>query len=81
VDDKEVYNDNWILFPVLPMTVRRLLDYRVDLDSIDARLDQVAAFYRGDGWYADGTGAEFELYNAWMFGYYYLLWAWIAQLH
>lgn len=75
VDDKDVYYDNWILFPVLPMTVRRLLGYAVDVADLDTRLDQMAAFYRSDGWYADGPGAEYELYNAWMFGWHYLLWA------
>ncbi len=77
VDAQDVYYDNWILFPVLPMTVRHKLGYPVDLADLDARLDQMAAFYRGDGWYVDGTGAEYELYNAWMFGWHYLLWAWI----
>lgn len=77
VDDKEVYYDNWILFPVLPMTVRKRLGYPVDVSAIDARLDLAAEFYRGDGWYADGAGEEFDLYNAWMFGWHYWLWAWI----
>ncbi|HZQ07602.1 MAG TPA: DUF2264 domain-containing protein, partial [Anaerolineae bacterium] len=77
VDAQDVYYDNWILFPVLPMTVRYKLGYPVDLADLDARLDQMAAFYRGDGWYVDGAGTEYELYNAWMFGWHYLLWAWI----
>lgn len=72
---QDVYYDNWILFPLLPMTVRHLLGENVDLADLDARLDQMAAFYRGDGWYVDGPGAEFELYNAWMFNWHYLLWA------
>ena len=37
----------------------------------------LAEFYRGDGWYVDGPTDEFELYNAWMFGWHYLLWTWI----
>ena len=38
VDDKDVYFDNWILFPVLPMTVRLKLGYPVDVADLDARL-------------------------------------------
>jgi hypothetical protein len=72
VDGQETYYDNWILFPAVVMAVRFQLGYPVDLSDLDARLDQAVAFYRGDGWYADGTGAEFDLYNAWMFGWHYL---------
>jgi hypothetical protein len=38
---------------------------------------QIGEFYRGDGWYVDGPTDEFELYNAWMFGWHYFLWTWI----
>lgn len=75
MDSHSTYYDNWILFPVLPMAVRLHLGYPVDVELLDARLDQIEAFYRGDGWYIDGPYAEFELYNAWMFGWHYLWWA------
>ncbi|MGH2524701.1 MAG: DUF2264 domain-containing protein, partial [Anaerolineales bacterium] len=77
VDGKRVYFDNWILFPALAQVARLKLGYPVPVDDLDARLEQMAAFYRGDGWYADGAGDEFELYNPWMFHWHYLLWAWI----
>lgn len=77
VDDKRTYFDNWILFPALPLAVRRKLGYPASELNLDGRLESIDAFYRGDGWYADGPGNEFELYNAWMFGWHYLLWAWI----
>jgi hypothetical protein len=74
-DAQETWYDNWILFPVLPMAVRLQLGYDVDENLLDARLEQIEEFYRGDGWYIDGPYAEFELYNAWMFGWHFLLWA------
>lgn len=77
VDGKRVYFDNWVLFPVMAQIARLKLGYPAPLDDLDSRLDQMAAFYRGDGWYADGAGDEFELYNPWMFHWHYLLWAWI----
>lgn len=77
VDGKETWPDNWIFFPALSLAVRRRLGYPFSESDLDARLEQMAAFYRGDGWYADGTGNEFDLYNAWMFGCHYLMWAWI----
>jgi len=75
VDGQDTYYDNWVLFPAVAQAVRLQLGYPVDERELDARLEQTAAFYRGDGWYVDGTGAEYELYNAWMFGWHYVLWA------
>jgi hypothetical protein len=77
VDGQETWPDNWILFPALSQAVRLHLGYPAPVADLDARLEQMAAFYRGDGWYADGAGDEYDLYNAWMFGCHYLLWAWI----
>jgi hypothetical protein len=77
VDGKETWPDNWIFFPAVSLAVRRRLGYPFSESDLDARLAQMAGFYRGDGWYADGTGNEFDLYNAWMFGCHYLMWAWI----
>lgn len=75
VDGQDTYYDNWVLFPAVAQAVRLQMGYPVDVKELDARLDQMAAFYRGDGWYVDGPGAEFELYNAWMFGWHFVLWA------
>jgi hypothetical protein len=77
VDGKETWPDNWILFPAMSQAVRLKLGYPAPEADLDSRLEQMAAFYRGDGWYTDGAGNEFDLYNAWMFGCHYLLWAWI----
>ncbi len=77
VDGKETWPDNWIFFPVLSLAVRRSLGYPFSEADLDSRLEKMAEFYRGEGWYADGAGDEFDLYNAWMFGCHYLLWAWI----
>ncbi len=77
VDGKETWPDNWILFPAMAQTVRHKLGYPAPVAEIDERLAQIADFYRGDGWYADGPADEFELYNAWMFCWHYVLWAWI----
>jgi len=75
VDDKGTYYDNWILFSAMAQAVRLHLGYPAPEDDLDSRLDQLADFYRGDGWYVDGPGDEFELYNAWMFSWHFPLWA------
>ncbi len=77
VDGKGTYYDNWILFSAMAQMVRLKLGYPVSEAELDFRLAHTSSFYSGDGWYVDGEGNEFELYNAWMFGWHYLLWAWI----
>ena len=77
VDDKGTYTDNWILFTAMAQAVRHHLGFPSPLDDLDNRLLQIGEFYRGDGWYVDGPTDEFELYNAWMFGWHYFLWTWI----
>ena len=74
VDGKGTYTDNWILFTAMTQTVRHHLGFPAPIDDLDNRLMQIGEFYRGDGWYVDGPTNEFELYNAWMFGWHYLLW-------
>jgi hypothetical protein len=75
VDGKGTYADNWILFPAIAQAVRLHLGYPAPEKELDNKLAQMAEFYRGDGWYVDGLGDEFDLYNAWMFNWHYLLWA------
>jgi hypothetical protein len=75
VDGLGTYYDNWVLFSAVSQTVRLRLDQSVPLAELDANLDTARDFYRGDGWYVDGAGDEFELYNAWMFNWHFLHWA------
>ncbi len=75
VDGQGTYYDNWVLFSALAQTVRLRLGQPVPLAELDTNLDTASAFYRGDGWYVDGAGEEFELYNAWMFNWHFLHWA------
>src|SRR6266487_166572 len=77
VDGKGTYTDNWILFTAMAQAVRHHLGFPDPESDLDNRLMQIGEFYRGDGWYVDGPTDEFELYNAWMFGWHYLLWTWI----
>jgi hypothetical protein len=77
VDGKGTYTDNWILFTAMNQAVRHQLGFPTQVDDLDNRLMQIGEFHRGDGWYVDGPTDEFDLYNAWMFGWHYLLWTWI----
>ncbi|MCC7360087.1 MAG: DUF2264 domain-containing protein [Anaerolineales bacterium] len=76
-DGKGAYPDNWVMFPAVSQVVRLRLGQAAPEADLRRRLEAMAAFYRGDGWYADGRGDEYDLYNAWMFGGHYLFWAWM----
>ena len=61
VDGQDTYYDNWVLFPAVAQAVRLQMGYPVDVPELDERIDQMAAFYRGDGWYIDGPNAEYRV--------------------
>lgn len=75
VEGRDVYPDNWILFPSFVATVQRGLGRIVPDASIDRGLDEMTARYRGDGWYADGPGHAFDQYTGWAVHWHMLLWA------
>src|SRR5689334_2743684 len=58
VDRKGTYPDNWVMFPAMSQAVRLRLGFPAPEADLRRRLEEMAAFYRGDGWYADGPGDE-----------------------
>lgn len=75
VEGRDVYPDNWILFPSFVATVQRRFGRHVPDAAIDRGLDEMIARYRGDGWYADGPGHAFDQYTGWAVHWHLLLWA------
>ncbi|PSL08101.1 uncharacterized protein DUF2264 [Haloactinopolyspora alba] len=72
--------NNWYLFPY---TVAGFLESvgRGDAETARARdraLELLEGWYRGDGWYADGDGRSFDLYNGWALHLYPVLDAHLA---
>ena len=75
VDGKDVYEDNWVLFPALVAAVRRSFGVSLADEAIDTGIDWMLARYRGDGWYADGGGHAFDQYTGWAVHWHLLLWS------
>ncbi|HLO34752.1 MAG TPA: DUF2264 domain-containing protein, partial [Candidatus Deferrimicrobium sp.] len=71
----DVFDDNWVLFPVIVAAVARGFGRRVPDSAIDAGLDIMLDRYRGDGWYTDGPGEAFDAYTGWAVHWDMLLWA------
>jgi hypothetical protein len=75
VHGRDVYADNWVLFPSIVATVSRGLGATVDDGLIDGGIDTMLGWYRGDGWYSDGEGHAFDRYTGWAVHWHLLLWA------
>ncbi len=71
---------NWRWFNVLMSTFLELEGYDVCRTTRADHLQNLLAFYAGDGWYRDmGT---FDFYSAWAFQYYGPIWAaWYGHEH
>jgi len=76
VDGRDVWPDNWVLFPMISALVRRAAGRPVHVDGIDAALDWMVAHHVGDGWSSDGAGHALDLYSGWAINWH-LLW-WVA---
>ena len=75
VDGRDVYDDNWVLFPSIVSAVRRSFGRPIADAQIDHGLDVMLARYGGDGWYADGGGHAFDQYTGWAVHWHMLLWS------
>ena len=75
VDGKDLWPDNWVLFPVVPALVRRAAGRSVDHGALDAALDWMVAHTVGDGWTSDGAGHALDLYSGWAIHWHLLWWA------
>jgi hypothetical protein len=77
VNGKNVPDSNWRLFVIYVNLVVDSFGYRSDMKNARDNYDRFKQFYRGDGWFSDGPGNQFDYYNAW--GMHYQLF-WIDQV-
>jgi hypothetical protein len=75
VDGRDVWPDNWVLFPMISAIVRRAAGRTVPDSIIDEPLDWMCARHVGDGWYSDGAGRALDLYTGWAIHWHLLWWA------
>ncbi|EPH40287.1 DUF2264 domain-containing protein [Streptomyces aurantiacus] len=72
------WDNNWRLFQVVSEQFLASVGAPHSRSDIEAGLDRVEDWYRGDGWYSDGDGRNFDYYNGWAMHLYPLLWARMA---
>lgn len=78
IEKRELPPNNWHFFRVLVCTAFRELGLPVDEKAEQESLALIESCYRGDGWYQDGAGGNFDNYNPFAFHFYGLVYAKIA---
>lgn len=75
INDAEHVNNNWNFFPVLVNICLKKLGQPYSQKIIDEKLDVIESFYKGEGWYSDGTRRRFDYYVAFALHFYSLIYA------
>ncbi|WP_409234459.1 DUF2264 domain-containing protein [Streptomyces sp. PA5.6] len=71
----KTWDNNWRLFQVVSEQFLASVGAPYSRADIDGGLDRIEDWYRGDGWYTDGDGRNFDYYNGWAMHLYPLWWA------
>ncbi|MEV7192815.1 DUF2264 domain-containing protein [Streptomyces sp. NPDC093510] len=74
----KTWDNNWRLFQVVSEQFLASVGAPYSRSDIDGGLDRIEDWYRGDGWYSDGDGRNFDYYIGWAMHLYPLLWARMA---
>jgi len=70
--------NNWHFFRIFACLAFRELGLEFDEQAEAESFDIIESCYTDDGWYADGTGGAFDLYNPMGFHFYGLVYAKLA---
>lgn len=74
----EIPDNNWVLFRALAQQFLASVGGPYEQAEIDADLDRIDDWYRGDGWFTDGDGRAFDHYNGFVLHTFPMLWARMA---
>lgn len=64
------YDNNHYFFHMMALPLLEANGRSTDRDLHTSRLERLLGWYRGDGWYIDGSNLSFDKYNAWGFQLY-----------
>jgi hypothetical protein len=73
IEREELPPTNWHFFRLMVQAAFRKLGLPVDSRAEEASFELMESCYRGDGWYQDGEGGSFDLYNPMGFHFYGLV--------
>jgi hypothetical protein len=80
IEKRELPPSNWHFFRLIVCAAFRKLGLPVNRGAEEESLALVESCYRGDGWYQDGEGGAFDLYNPMGFHFYGLVLARLGAL-
>ncbi|MFF8641551.1 DUF2264 domain-containing protein [Streptomyces sp. NPDC015345] len=69
----KTWDNNWRLFQVVSEQFLASVGAPHRRADIEGGLDRIEDWYRGDGWYSDGDGRNYDYYNGWAMHLYPLL--------
>jgi hypothetical protein len=78
IEKRKLPANNWHFFRILVCAAFRELGLPVDEAAEKESFDLVESCSRGEGWYLDGAGGAYDLYNPMGFHFYGLLYAKLA---
>ncbi|MDR3248052.1 MAG: DUF2264 domain-containing protein [Treponema sp.] len=73
IETNELPPMNWHFFRLIVQAAFRKLDLPVNAKAEEESFEIIESCYRDDGWYQDGAGGSFDLYNPMGFHFYSLL--------
>lgn len=83
INEHEVWNNNWLFFPVLVNLALRLLGMPYSEQVMETALIGIDAAYQANGWYTDGpidgVNANTDYYNPFAYHFYGLIYAMFAR--
>jgi hypothetical protein len=69
--------NNWVWFRAVVSTFLRAVGAEWSPEDLEEAAGLTDAWYRGDGWYTDGEGRNFDYYNGWALHFYPL---WLSRI-
>ncbi|MDR1398982.1 MAG: DUF2264 domain-containing protein [Treponema sp.] len=79
IETRKLPDSNWHFFRLIVQTAFRMQGLPVNTEAEEESFAVVESCYKGDGWYEDGKGGYFDLYNPMGFHFYSLVLAALAE--
>jgi hypothetical protein len=75
INHRKMSDNNWCAFPVIVNASLKKARMPYNATVMNAGLERIESFYKGDGWYSDGTGTRMDYYIPFAIHFYTLIYA------
>jgi len=63
----KTYDNNHYFFHMVPVSLLEKFNYEANREHLTKMYDRLFGWYRGEGWFIDGSNRGFDYYNIWGF--------------